>query len=391
MLTYFQLMHKDTVCGILSVDPENNSLEAYASIDRGCAPFLGNADTRLMKKWWEARSIPASRNFIRELLRRAGFATARDYMIKNLALSLTDTYWIQPFDAGLKWKDIKLYDNKLLNNHAGKDSVIPFHHDSSYDPNASLGGQMEKYWDTSCRPPVLVKTAYANYGQQAINEAFATLLHRRQEAGIPYVEYTLKRASDNGLLAMCDAFTSEEREFVSAMEILDSRKVSRSQSPYNAIISICADGGIDEEQMRDFMDYQTLTDFVISNTDEHLMNFGVLRDSETLRLISPAPIFDSGNSMFFGEGERRFTKQELLERTITGLYDREEKILRRVKKRSIVKVELLPSAEEVLNFYVSNGLPEGRAAIISQNYEQKKQLLAEFQAGKKITAHFAAK
>lgn len=35
-----------------------------------------------------------------------------------------------------------------------------------------------------------------------------------------------------------------------------------------------------------------LTDFVISNTDEHLLNFGVLRDADTMKLIGPAPIFD---------------------------------------------------------------------------------------------------
>ena len=49
------------------------------------------------------------------------------------------------------------------------------------------------------------------------------------------------------------------------------------------------------------MDYQTLTDFVISNTDEHLVNFGVLRNADTMKLIGPAPIYDSGNSMFYNE------------------------------------------------------------------------------------------
>ena len=37
-----------------------------------------------------------------------------------------------------------------------------------------------------------------------------------------------------------------------------------------------------------------MTDFVLTNTDWHLNNFGVLRDSKTLKFIGIAPIFDSG-------------------------------------------------------------------------------------------------
>lgn len=43
-----------------------------------------------------------------------------------------------------------------------------------------------------------------------------------------------------------------------------------------------------------FLEYQILT-----NTDRHLNNFGVLRDTHTLKSIGMAPIFDSGNSIFW--------------------------------------------------------------------------------------------
>ena len=67
-----------------------------------------------------------------------------------------------------------------------------------------------------------------------------------------------------------------------------------------------------------------LTDFVISNTDEHFMNFGVLRDTDTMKLLGPAPVFDSGNSMFFAEDRRTpYTRTELLERKITSFYQTE--------------------------------------------------------------------
>lgn len=43
-----------------------------------------------------------------------------------------------------------------------------------------------------------------------------------------------------------------------------------------------------------FLEYQILT-----NTDRHLNNFGVLRDTHTLKFIGMALIFDSGNSIFW--------------------------------------------------------------------------------------------
>ena len=45
-----------------------------------------------------------------------------------------------PIDADLKWDEVKLWvSGKMIGGR------IPYHNATSYDPNASLGGQMEKY------------------------------------------------------------------------------------------------------------------------------------------------------------------------------------------------------------------------------------------------------
>lgn len=41
------------------------------------------------------------------------------------------------------------------------------------------------------------------------------------------------------------------------------------------------------------------SDFVMTNTDRHLLNFGVRRYTETLQFVDLSPYFDIGNSMFF--------------------------------------------------------------------------------------------
>ena len=140
--------------------------------------------------------------------------------------------------------------------------------------------------------------------------------------------------------------------------------------------------------MQNFMDYMILTDFIISNTDEHLQNFGILRDPDTMKIIGPVPIYDSGNSMFYNENRKTpYTRADILDREITSFYSREEKLLKKVKNRNIVREDLLPSRAEVRELYAESGIPEWKAAVIAGNYNIKLQLLHEFRKGKTISVY----
>ena len=120
----------------------------------------------------------------------------------------------------------------------------------------------------------------------------------------------------------------------------------------------------------------------------NLGNFGVLRNTNTMELTSVAPIYDSGNSMFFLDLiNRPFTRMELLERKITAFYETEEKMLKKVKNKNLIKIDLLPVAKEVSDFYKRNGIPEHRADIIADNYDIKLKMLDEFQHGKTISLY----
>ncbi len=66
-------------------------------------------------------------------------------------------------------------------------------------------------------------------------------------------------------------------------------------STYEHFIHVCTAHGLSELEVRSFLEYQILTDFVLTNTERHLNNFGVLRNSRTLKFVRMAPIFDSGN------------------------------------------------------------------------------------------------
>ena len=382
MIKYI-LMHKNDKCGTILFDENIGRITEYHDDRNGLSPYLGNCDIKKIQKWWEMRAVPASRATMQQVINNANCLNTEVYLAKNLGLCMTDTYWIKPSGIDLSFDNVK-FANLAAYSH-GK---IPYHNATSYDPNASLGGQMEKYWDLMHKTPILVKESYKYYGQQSINEVFASIIHDRQHSGVDFVKYTAEMTEDRGIQCKCPAFTSENIELLSAYEIVESRKIQNSQALYDEYINICVENGIDYEQIQEFMDYQTMTDFLITNTDEHLLNFGVLRDPNTMNLIGPAPIFDSGNSMFYSDGRKApYTRAGILDIPITSFYKREEKLLGKVKNKNVVDLNSIPSAGEVKELYANAGIPEEKADIISKNYDTKAKMLSEFQRGKTISLY----
>lgn len=91
-------------------------------------------------------------------------------------------------------------------------------------------------------------------------------------------------------------FTNSLVELVPAIDIINNLKKPNDISYYEFYIKICKVHGLD---VRAFLEYQIMTDFLISNTDRHFNNFGILRKCKTLEWVTSAPIFDSGNSLFY--------------------------------------------------------------------------------------------
>ena len=389
MVKYF-LMHKDDICGVLSFDEIDGHIISYRDNGTGLSPYMGNSDLAKIKKWWGMRAVPSSRKTIQDIIRRNGYSNSEIYLAKNLALSMTDSYWVCPADLDLTYDKVKLYNSDWdLSYNNGK---VPYHNATSYDPNASLGGQMEKYWDLNEKIPCLVKESSKFYGQQSVNEVIATKIHMLQNTDIPFVKYSAEAIDAHGIISRCNAFTSEHVEFISAYEIVESQKPQNSQALYDHYIDTCVKYGIKREDIQCFMDYQTLTDFIISNTDEHLLNFGVLRDANTMELLGPAPIFDSGNSMFYNEERTKpYTRVELLTRPITSFYKTEDKMLAKVKDKTIVRLDLLPTPDEIKQMYMEAGIPETKASFISQNYSKKIDMVYDFQHGKTISLYHEKK
>jgi hypothetical protein len=83
-------------------------------------------------------------------------------------------------------------------------------------------------------------------------------------------------------------------EFVNAFSVyLEGEKTG---DKYNDYLNACAKMGIDNA--KEEVDKMIILDYLIRNTDRHVGNFGVLRNSQTLKWEKIAPVFDNGNSLW---------------------------------------------------------------------------------------------
>lgn len=107
---------------------------------------------------------------------------------------------------------------------------------------------------------------------------------------------------------------------------------------------------MDETVTRPFLEYQILTDYVITNVDRHLNNFGVLRDTRTLQFVGMAPIFDFGDSMFRDNpGMPEYS--DLSDIAVNSFRNTESQLLGYVHDASLIDISKLPSCDELKGIY----------------------------------------
>ena len=67
-------------------------------------------------------------------------------------------------------------------------------------------------------------------------------------------------------------FTSNELEFVSAHELFVSGKAAKWSSSYEFLIKLAVHMECEREPVRSQLEYQIMTDFLLTNTDRHMNN-----------------------------------------------------------------------------------------------------------------------
>ena len=391
----YYLMHCNDIVTTLSFDEiTGNIVSVGKSKDEKLLPLGGNRTQDDLKKWWERRAVPLKQGNIKHLLNANNIATPQNFLLQNLGLSLSDHYWINPINLLLDWKNVNLFTNdfkdefgefRFKDSFSSENMKINLKCRTKFCPSASLQGDLQKKWVLQDGKRYLVKGNYGISCQQSINEAIASMLHEKQRK-MPYTKYRLcdiEVTNEKAIGCVCEDFCTEEVEFLPAYDVLASEKKSNEQSDYEQFISICGKHGLDVDEVRMFLEYEILTDFVITNVDRHLYNFGVLRDTKTLKFIGMAPIFDSGNSLFWNR--RTVPKgQELLNISVNSFKSTETELLKYVKDVKLVELDKLPSRQELEELLLLDKECEIRMDAVLNGYSEKLNLLENLQNGDKI-------
>jgi hypothetical protein len=231
----------------------------------------------------------------------------------------------------------------------------------------------------------MIKGNYGRSYQQSINELFATKLHEQQEFSNHTSYFPVKVQVDGnreGLGCMCYDFCNETVECISAWEVLQTVKTKQNESYYYPLKKACLNLGMSEKVFTSFMDYQIMTDYLISNTDRHMNNIAVMRNPETLEILGFAPIYDSGNSMFYNIPYDQLDDVNMDEIKTCSFIEKESRLLRYVSDRLVLDMEKTEMDFDIYTMDVYEN--HIRIPKLKKLYDRKRENLHAFQQGRDI-------
>lgn len=386
---YF-LMHKDIRVCLMEITDSGELGKVRRNEDAAeHFPIGGQMNNMKFHDWWKDRAIPKTRHGAKTALQKLGYSSTNSALVNNLALSLSDCYWIQPRGENITWADTNLFTNDFVDSFGeitiNQDHIIDLRKETKFNC-ATSQGELQKKWciDKDGRR-YMIKGNYGNSYQQSLNEIFAANLHKQQgyDKYTPYSLVKLQVDSNmEGLGCLCYDFCNENIECISAWELLQTVKFKPNESLYYPLKKVCINMGMPEQEFHDFIDYQIMTDYLITNTDRHMNNIAIMRNPDTLELLGFAPIFDSGNSMFYNIPFDGLSKLKLSEIKTHSFIEKEIKLLQYVRNRSLINID---KAEMDFSIYEKDIVEQHiRIPKLNELYQRKLESLHAFQQGKDL-------
>jgi len=190
-------MHKNTSVAALTFDDETATITAVGSIFEPVhlpvSVITQNNKTikNSLIRWWNRRSIPASRSGLRELLETLHIHSIPRMLKECYGLSLSDQYWICPENSELTWERINFFDNPFSEDignilFGGK---ISDQKPNLISPDSTSDGQLKKRWKIIDGVRCLVKGRSRPFYQEPLNEVISSTILRR--LNIPHVDYAI--------------------------------------------------------------------------------------------------------------------------------------------------------------------------------------------------------
>lgn len=238
--------------------------------------------------WIKERIPPKHRKHMKELLEQIGLNTFKDIIDYSKGLSLTDTFWIKPENINLEWKDINLFDNEfndVISNVAFEGGLYQERF-KTISPEFTTDGMLPKCWHRESTSNIITLkkgngehkyTTTPIQGQEPISEYLCSQI--LDILDYPHIEYKIE-IFRNKIVSSCPLMTNQNISLAPA---------SYFANDINSLIQFCEENNFLDDLYRIF-----IFDFIVYNTDRHLGNIGILYNSNSYELISPAPIYGNG-------------------------------------------------------------------------------------------------
>ena len=282
----------DRIYEIIDIDYAPLILKNYYEEENDALLFLKKLDD-----WFKGRGIPSWRDKLDLLLHRLNVETTSELLDKAFGLSLSDQYWIKPYDLDIKYDDINFFDNdfdysEFMEASLSLNSKTIESENSLKTPNNTTDGMLKKAWIIEDGVRYLLKGGYKNEILQPFNEVLASMICDR--LGFNHVSYTIDVYKDL-VVSKCPCFINRDTELITAYQVRNNMTRYDNLKDYEDYIKVLEEHGIKDARIK--LENMYILDFLIMNEDRHLNNFGIIRDVDTLEWLDVCPIFDNGMAL----------------------------------------------------------------------------------------------
>ena len=179
-------------------------------------PFRTN-----LSDWFKGRGIPSWRDNLDLLLHRLNITAPSELLDKAFGLSLSDQYWLKPYQSDITYNDVNFFDNdfnyfEFMEASLSKNSKTIVKSSSLKTPNNTTDGMLRKAWIIEKDTRYLLKGGYKSETLQPFNEVLASEICKR--LGFNHVTYTIDTYKDI-VVSKCPCFINKDTELITCYQI----------------------------------------------------------------------------------------------------------------------------------------------------------------------------
>lgn len=248
-----------------------------------------HCDFNSFTEWFKKRCLPSDR---REYLSDTTNVFGTNWLKSKNYASLTDQFWLKK--RGENWNNINFFKRKYSNDI----SRIMFEPWGFYgtkisndSPDLATNGVLKKTWlqnnDNTSR---LLKMGSKATHQEPLSEVLVSVLQEKLDF-MPYVRYDYEIIGVT-LCSVCQNFVTEDTEYIPASELFYLYEKKEKHSTLDHLLTVCSKHHVPDAE--DFLKKMIFIDSITGNEDRNLGNFGFIRNVNTGKIVSMAPLFDCG-------------------------------------------------------------------------------------------------